>query len=210
MENPKKSIFSKSWVQSLSGIIVVVLIIVGVLVFKSISSYIKIDNGNITSPIISVSPEIPGYLIDVYVSVGERVVSGQALAQVGTETLTAKTNGIIIFVNNVPGQYFSYANSVIKMIDPKEFRLVGTIKEDAGFSDIKIGDTAVFTLDAFPNKEFLGIVDEIAETSKDSSVVFSISDKRELKDFTIKIKYDVTNNPEIKNGMSAKIKVYTK
>jgi len=210
MENSKKNIFSKSWFQSLLGIIIVALVVSGILVFKSISSYVKIDEGTITSPIISISPETSGILFDVYVKVGDEVKKGQILAQVGAESLTAKTDGVIVYISDVPGQYFTYATPVIKMIDKSEFRLVGTIKEDSGFSKINIGDVAVFTLDAFPGEKFTGVVDEISTTSKDSSVVFSISDKREVKDFTIKIKYDVENHPEIINGMSAKIKVYTK
>jgi len=95
------------------------------------------------------------------------------------------------------------------MINKSELRLLGTIKEDAGFSKIAVGDSVRFYLDAFPREEYVGVVDEISETSKDSSVVFSISDKREVKEFTIKIKYDIAKYPEFKNGMSAKIKVYT-
>ena len=96
------------------------------------------------------------------------------------------------------------------MIDPNELRIVGTLKEDAGFSKIKAGNPVTFTLDAFKGQTYTGVVDEISETSKDSSVVFSISDKREVKDFTIKIKYDNAKHGEFKNGMSSKIKVYYK
>ena len=192
----KESIFKKPWVQSVSGILAVAIVVVLIFIYKSISSYVSIDEGTISAPIISISPETPGVLEKVYVNVGDEVEAGQQLAQVGAETITAKVSGIIIYTSDTPGQYFTYASPVIKMVNKDELRLIGTIKEDAGFSDIRIGDTATFTLDAFPGKEFTGIVDEISATSKDSSVVFSISDKREVKEFT--------------NGMSAKIKVYTK
>jgi len=210
MENPKKSIFTKSWVQSLAGIVAIILIVVAILAYKSISSYVKIDEGTISAPIISVSPEIPGILQKINVKIGDEVKAGQNLAEVGAEILTAKTDGVIVYTNDTPGQYFTYASPVVKMINKEDLRLIGTIKEDAGFSKIKIGDTATFTLDAFAGKSFTGIVEEISATSKDSSVVFSISDKREVKDFTIKIKYDTASHPEFINGMSAKIKVYTK
>ena len=61
------------------------------------------------------------------------------MAQVGAETITAKTDGLIVYTNDTPGQYFTYASPVVKMINKEELRLVGTIKEDAGFSKIKIG-----------------------------------------------------------------------
>jgi len=209
MENPKTSIFKKAWIQSLTGVLVVALIVIGILAYKSISSYVKIDQGNIVAPIILISPENSGILEKVYVKVGDKVIAGQPLAQVGAEILTAKVDGTIIYTSDTPGQFFTYASPVIKMINEKELRVVGTIKEDSGFSELSIGDTAVFTLDAFPGENFVGVIDEISPTSKDSSIVFSISDKREVKDFTVKIKYDTESNSKFKNGMSAKIKVYT-
>jgi hypothetical protein len=53
-------------------------------------------------------------------------------------------------------------------------------------------------------------VEEVSPTSNVSSVVFNISDKRAVQEFTIKVKYDVSLYPEFKNGMSAKIKVFYK
>lgn len=210
MENSKESMFKKPWVQSLAGIIIIILIVSGILFYKSISSYVSIENGTIQAPIISITPETSGILNEVYVKVGDNVTEGQSLARVGSEILTSKINGVIIYTSNTPGQFFTYANPVIKMIDPEELRIVGTIKENAGLTKISVSDTATFTLDAFPGNEYVGIVEEISETAKDSSVVFSISDKREIKEFTIKIKYDTSLYKEFKNSMSAKIKVYNK
>jgi multidrug resistance efflux pump len=210
MENPKESIFKKPWVQSLTGIVIIILIVSGTLLYKSISSYISIDEGTISAPVISIAPETSGALDEIYVKEGDEVTPGQSLARVGSEILTAKVAGIIIYTNNTPGQFFTYASPVIKMIDPNELRVIGTIKEDAGLTKISVGNPVTFTLDAFGNKEFTGVVEEISETAKDTSVVFSISDKREIKDFTIKIKYDTKLHPEFKNSMSAKIKVYNK
>jgi len=211
METPKKeSIFTKPWVQSLTGIIIIILVSSGILFYKSISSYVEIENSTISAPIISIAPETSGILDEVYVKEGDAVIAGQSLARVGAEILTSKINGIIIYTNNTPGQFFTYANPVVKMINPNELRVVGAIKEDAGLTKIKAGDTATFTVDSFTGKEYTGIVEEIGQTSKDTSVVFSISDKRAVKEFTIKVKYDVSEFKDFKNGMSAKIKVYNK
>jgi len=210
MENPKESIFKKKWVQSLTGILAIILIVGGILLYKSVSSYIKIEDGTVQAPVITIGPETSGILDEVYVKVGDTITAGQPLAHVGAETLTSKIDGLVIAVNNNPGQLFPTGTAVIKMINPNELRVVGTIKEDAGFSKISIGNPVSFELDAFPGEKFVGIVDEVSETSKDSSVVFSISDKREVKDFTIKVKYDTELYKEFKNGMSAKLKVYNK
>ncbi len=96
------------------------------------------------------------------------------------------------------------------MIDPNQLRVVGKIDENKGLSSIKIGDPATFTVDAFGGTEFTGIVDEISPTSDQSSVVFSISDKREIKQFDLKVRYDIALHPEFKNGMSAKLRIYAR
>lgn len=211
MENQKKeNIFSKPLVQSLIGIFIALLTTGGILFWKSYSAYVEIEDGTISAPIIEIGPEVSGILDEVYVQVGDEVKAGQPLAHIGAEILTTKIDGLIIGVENAPGQLFVASETVIQMIDPNELRVVGTIEEDAGFSKINIGDPATFTLDAFSGEKYIGYVDEISPTSEESSVVFSISDKREVKKFAIKIKYDVSAYPEFKNGMSAKIKVFIK
>ena len=96
------------------------------------------------------------------------------------------------------------------MIDPAELRVVGRLQEDKGLQDVHIGQRATFTADAFPGKTYEGIVDEISPTSNQSGVVFSISDKREIRQFDIKVRYDIVLHPEFKNGMSAKLRIYAK
>lgn len=211
MENNKKqSMFSKPWVQSVTGISVLLLILISALLYKSISSKVNIELGTISAPIINIAPQQSGILDEVYVHAGDTVKSGQALAHVGGETLYSKISGTILTVANVPGQNFSTNQPVVTMIDPNELRVVGTIDENKGLSEIKLGDMASFTVDAFGSQTFTGIVDEISPTSKESGVTFSISDKREIRQFTIKIKYDNKAHSEFKNGMSAKIDVYIK
>lgn len=208
MENPKQSMFAKPWVQSVSGIIVLTVLSLAFVYFKTISAYISVENSNISAPIISISPETSGILDEVYVKDGDEVKAGQSLARVGAEILKAKVDGVVIYTSNTPGQVFNSSQPIIKMIDPGELRVVGTIKENSGLDKIKVGDPVSFTVDAFDGEKYTGIVEEISETSKDSSVVFSISDKREIKEFTIKVRYNTLSYSKFKNGMSAKIKVY--
>jgi multidrug resistance efflux pump len=210
MENPKKSIFAKQWVQSLTGVLVITAIVVGLLFYKSVSSYIAVEDSTISAPIISISTETSGTLDEVYVKSGDNVIIGQPLARVGAEILKSKVAGIIIYTSDTPGQVFNSSVAIIKMIDPNELRVIGTIKENAGLSKITVGNPVTFTVDAFPGKNYTGLVEEISSTSKDSSVVFSISDKREVKQFTIKVKYDMSLNKDFRNGMSAKIKIFNK
>ncbi len=204
----KKSLVSKPWMQTLAGIFVISLVVGGFLYLKSTSAYVLIDKSEISAPIISIGPEASGILAEVYVKTGDAVNVGQPVARVGAETLSAKVAGTVIGVQNMPGQVFMAGSPVVTMIEPGQLRVVGKLDEDKGLDRIKVGEPASFILDAFGNKVFTGIVDEVSPTADESSVVFSISDKREVKQFDIKIRYDVNLHPEFKNGMSAKIKVY--
>ncbi|MDB5239361.1 MAG: putative secretion protein [Candidatus Parcubacteria bacterium] len=216
MENPatnqsapkKQGMFRKPWVQSLVGIIVIVLLLAGGIAYKSLSARVAIDNSIISAPVIAIGPQTAGILQTVYVKPGDIVTAGQTLAAVGTETLTSKINGVIIETKNTPGQVFASGSSVVSMIDPLELRVVGTLDENKGLSRIKVGDPVSFTVDAFGSISYVGIVDEISPTSKDTSVIFSISDKRPTRQFDIKVRYDAAAHPEFRNGMSAKMKVF--
>lgn len=212
MENSttKTSFFKKPLVQSLIGIVLIVIILVGLLYWKSISTYITIDLSQISAPIINIGPESAGILSEVYVKPGEVVTVNEPLAQIGSEILSAKTSGIVVSIENTPGQVFAPGSPVVSMIDPTQLRVVGKIDEDKGLARIKVGDPATFTVDAFGGKQFTGLVDEISPTANQSSVVFSISDKREIKQFDLKVRYDIASHPEFKNGMSAKLRIYAK
>ncbi|MDB5259464.1 MAG: hypothetical protein JWO73_672 [Candidatus Taylorbacteria bacterium] len=214
-ETPKKGIFSKPWVRSIVGILLIALVVGSALVYKNISSHISIDRSIISAPVIAISPQTTGILDEVYVHSGDHVVAGQALARVGSEILTSKIDGLVIDVSNTPGQVFTGISfvgsaSVVKMIDPNQLRIIGIIKENEGLADIHVGDPVSFTVDAFGGKQFVGTVESISATSRESGLAFSISDKREVKEFDIKVKYDVAAHPEFKNGMSAKMSVFKK
>lgn len=208
--NNKQSIFSKPWVQSLTGIIIVVLALAGLLVWKSLSSHVSIDTSQISAPTIAIGPQTEGVLSAVYVQPGDTVTAGEQVALVGSQVLSAQINGIVIATENTPGQVIMPGTAVVSMIDPGQLRVVGTIQEDKGLADIKVGQPVTFTVDAFGNQTFTGVVDQISPTSNESSIVFNISDKRQQQNFDVKVRYDIVAHPEFKNGMSAKITVYTK
>jgi multidrug resistance efflux pump len=88
--------------------------------------------------------------------------------------------------------------------------VVGTIDENKGLSDIHVGQMASFTVDAFGSKQYSGVVDEISPTSNQTDVVFNISDQRETQQFNVKVRFYQQKYPELKNGMSAKLTIFTK
>jgi len=189
-------------------VIVLFALVGGFLYWHDMSGKVYIEKAQISAPVIALSPSAPGVIDKFYVQEGDEVSQGQKLAKVGDEIITARTAGVITWIQNTPGQMVSPSQPVVKMIDPREFRVVGRIAEDKGLVDIKPGQKVAFTVDAFPGKQYNGVVDSIGTTARDSDIVFSISDQREEREFDVNAVYDIQAYSELKNGMSAKMWVY--
>ncbi|HEX4103968.1 MAG TPA: HlyD family efflux transporter periplasmic adaptor subunit [Candidatus Paceibacterota bacterium] len=195
-------------------IVVAVVIIVGIgggAYFYASSKTIYIDLSQIQAPLINLSPNDAGTLQQVFVQVGDTVTTGEPVARVGNEIVTAQTNGIIVSVDQNIGEYENTLTgqaTVATMIDPTQLRVVGNLDENKGLADVQVGDPATFTVDAFGGEQFKGVVDEVSPTSEQSDVVFNISDQRPTNQFAVYVRFDSTQYPQLKNGMSARIWVY--
>ncbi len=180
----------------------------GVAYWKITSATIYTDQAEISAPLIQLGPDQSGVLKQLFVQEGQTVGVNTPIARVGDNLIYTNTSGLIVQVNNMIGALFNPGMPVATMINPNDLRVVAQVEEDKGLQSVHVGQKVMFTVDAFGGKQFEGVVDEIAKTSTDSSVAFSISDKRPEKNFTVKITYDVQNNPELLNGMSAKVWIY--
>jgi multidrug resistance efflux pump len=169
---------------------------------------IAIDTSEIVAPHIALSAKVAGTLEEIMVKEGDLIGSNTPVARIGDQLVKSDRAGLVIGVNNNIGKNFNPGEAVVTMIYPDELRVVGHIAEDKGLNAIKIGQRALFTVDAFGSQEYAGTVDAISETSNDTSVVFSISDKRPEKQFDVKVRFNITEYPELKDGMSAKIWIY--
>ena len=191
------------------ALFVVIAIIIGSLaIWFNLQSRIYIEKAEIYAPTISLAPITPGILEKVYVAPGDNVGKHKVVALIGGNQLKTESDGIIISVQDTPGQLVSGQTPIVQMINPEELRVIGHLDEDKGLSDVVIGQKVVFTADAFGSKEYVGYVDEISPSAREGDIVFSISDKRQIKQFDIKAKFDVDKYPELKNGMSAKMWIY--
>lgn len=184
--------------------------IAGIAYFLVSSKQVSIDKAMLAAPTVVLAPSASGTLNHVYVSAGDMVAPNTVVAEVGTELLKATAGGLVISANNDEGATVAAGTPVVTLIDPSELRVVGQIDENKGLSKIAVGDAATFTVDAFGGKTFTGVVDEVSPTSHASGVVFNISDQRQTQSFDVKVRYDAAAHPELKNGMSARIYVYTR
>ena len=174
------------------------------------SSRINIENCFVEAPIVALSPKNGGTLEKIYVNEGDTVQENQVVAEVGQELVKTTDAGIIVKADNSIGNFFAPGSPVVSMIKPTDLEVVAQVDEDKGLTDIQVGQAAFFTVDAYGAKQYQGIVDEVAPSSRQSDVVFNISSQRQVKQFNVKIRFDSSRYPELKNGMSAKAWIFKK
>ena len=190
-------------------LIALTVIVAGLNYYENQQNQIYVDQATITAPIISLAPANSATLDRVTVKEGDKVTKGKIVAYMaGDVPITAGASGLVIWVQNTPGQMFTSQTPIVKMIEPSELRVIGKVEEDKGLSDIKVGQKVMFTVDAFGSKQYYGVVDTITPTADTASVVFSISDKRSEQNFDVKVRYDTYAYPELLNGMSARMWIY--
>jgi multidrug resistance efflux pump len=187
-----------------------ILTIGGFLIFEKTRDRIFIENSIISAPIISLSPDAQGKILKLNVYEGEKVKRGDPLALVGTKTLNAYQDGLVVYANNAIGSIANPQTPVVQMINFSDMRVAGTIDENKGLDKIALGQAVSFTVDALPGKIFWGYVDEISPTAKTTQLQFSVSNQRPTQQFVVYAKFNSYAYPQIKNGMSAKMTVYTK
>jgi len=209
--NKEKKIIKNTRNKIIAVISVVVIILGGIgglLYWNIVSSRVYVENSMISAPVTTLSPTVGGTLQEVFVNVGDSVQTSAPIARVGNELIKAKSGGQILSINTNIGASFAPGQAVATIVDPTDLRVVGQVQEDKGLKYIKIGQEAVFTVDAFGSKEYSGIVDQINPTSDAGDIVFNISNTRQENNFDVKIRFDVNQYPELKNGMSAKLWIY--
>lgn len=185
-------------------------IIGGYAYWKNTSNKIYIEKGEISAPQIDLSAQTGGVLEKLWIKEGDIVTRNQPIAQIGDEIVRSREDGLVIKSQNEIGKNFNHGETVASIIRLEDLRVVGTLSEDKGLKDIQVGQKVVFTADAFGGKEYEGFVDEISSSAKEKGLAFSISDKRPTSEFTIKVRFNTSAYPELKNGMSAEIWVYKK
>lgn len=195
----------------ISGIVILIVLIINAFIFYQIRrDRVFIDNSLIQSPLITISSSTPGKVLEMDVKEGQLVQTGDTLAVVGSETLRATTDGLIVAATDLTGSVVSPQTPLIQMIRPINMRVTGTIDENKGLDVLKVGQIVSFTVDALPGKTFWGYVDEISPSANTQVFSFSTSTERPTQQFTVYAKFDASAYQDIKNGMSAKMTVYTK
>lgn len=210
MKNILKKITSSRKIQSILAGIVILLLVGGVGYYFMTENRIFIDNSLVSAPIVTVTPQSAGVLKQMLVSDGQHVKKGDGLAIVGSDTIRAYTDGIVVMTNDAIGSTVAPTTAIAQVVDPTYMRIDGQLDENKGLEKVKVGQPVSFTVDALPGQTFWGYVDEVSSTARQTQISFSISSERPTQQFDIYVHFDASSYPAIKNGMSAKMTVYTK
>ena len=191
-------------------VVVLVLLIAGYIFYQKTRDRVQIDDSLISAPVIVISPMTSGTLTQMNITEGQTVKRGDSLAVVGSETIRTDTDGLVIMASNQLGSIVNPQTQLIELVRPVDLRVAGTVDENKGLNMIAVGQVVSFTVDAFPGKTYWGYVDEISPSAKQSQISFSISSERPTQQFVVYARFNSLQYPEIKNGMSAKMTVYTR
>jgi multidrug resistance efflux pump len=205
IEQGQKKAGWQRWALPGLGLLLLVLAAGGFWYYLDQQKYVYTDKADIEAPVINLSPRVAGVLKELFVDDGDLVEPFQTVAIVGNETIKSEIAGLVLTVSKNIGTTYSSAIPVVTMIDPEELRVVARIEEDKGLKDVKVGQSVIFTVDAYGSQKFTGTVESISQASRNQDVVFNISDQRQEQEFEVKIKYDRQTNPDFRNGMSAKV-----
>lgn len=184
---------------------------VAIVVFITLTANrVSIEDSLVAGSITIVSPTNPGQLQEIDVYEGQKIKRGDVIGIVSGQSYVSDIDGTVIMANNSIGSIVSSQSPLAEIVNDSQMRIAGTIDENKGLKDIKVGQVVSFTVDAMPGKTFWGYIDEVSPSAKQTQMSFSISSERPTQQFVVYAKYDSTKYPEIKNGMSAKMTVYTK
>ncbi len=190
-------------------VVTTLIVLAGYFFYQMRTGRVFIDDSLVQAPVTSVTPANNGKLTDVLVYEGESVQRGDPIALVGGQMVYADTTGTISMVNNQLGSQISTQTPVAQIVRTHDMRIAGTLDENKGLQDIKPGQVVSFTIDALPGQTFWGYVDEVSPAAKQTQLTFSISSERPTQQFVIYARYNESAYPQIKQGMSAKMTVYT-
>lgn len=190
-------------------LVIALVVIIGFVYWFLNRNKVSTDNATVTAPEIALSPDQPGILRELYVGEGDTVTANEPVARVGDQLVKTNIAGVVVSTSDMVGTLFNPGQAVVTMVDSTALRVLAKVDENKGLVKVAPGDSVVFTVDAFGSRKFQGTVESVIPSAVQSQVVFDVSDKREVRQFTVKIKYDTSVYPEILNGMSAKVTIYT-
>jgi multidrug resistance efflux pump len=205
----------------------------GINYFTQNSGYVTTNNATIGAPLISVSSLAAGQVVDVKVSIGDRVTQQQAIAEVATPrfsdsgsrqglsatpgsgtSVEAPLSGYVAAVWTYPGAIIGAGSPIITLFDDSKIWVTANIDENK-ILNIRPGQTAQVTVDSLGGKILNGKVEAITPATAASFSLLPSSNTS--ANFTkvsqvvaVRITLDDTTGLSLIPGSSVEVKINTK
>ncbi|NLI14065.1 MAG: HlyD family secretion protein [Peptococcaceae bacterium] len=206
-------------------------------VYESIN-YFTTENAQITSDIITLTPEVTGKLKNWDVKEGDLVKAGQVLGKQDLSMMVTSTamnpqtlansadtiiskadikspiDGKVVLSNVVKGQVISPGMEIATIADTSHIYIKANI-EETDITRIKPGQKVDIKIDAYSNKSFTGYVESIGQATQSAFSQYpSLNTSGTFSKVTqlIPVKITITNadNLTLMLGMNATVKIHVK
>lgn len=202
----------RAWLRAhlapVAAAITLIAVVVGSLWAWQVSQRVAIEDAAVSAPSSTAIARGGGVLKEVYASVGDSVEANRPIARLGNEVISSDFTGTVVSIRQDLGAYVAPGQTVATLIDRNGLRAVGRVDEDEGLADLRIGQRAVVTVDAFGRRELTGTVEEVSQQPRQQDIAFSISDTRETREYEVKVRFDGGPDLALQQGMSARLWVY--
>ncbi|TEB12951.1 HlyD family secretion protein [Pelotomaculum propionicicum] len=224
-------------------LIVAVVVLIGgaaggsYFIYESIN-YFSTENAQITSDIITLTPEVTGKLKNWDVKEGDLVKAGQVLGKQDLSMMVTSTamnpqtlansadtiiskadikspiDGKVVLSNVVKGQVISPGMEIATIADTSHIYIKANI-EETDITRIKPGQKVDIKIDAYSNKSFTGYVESIGQATQSAFSQYpSLNTSGTFSKVTqlIPVKITITNadNLTLMLGMNATVKIHVK
>ncbi|PKM78693.1 MAG: hemolysin D [Firmicutes bacterium HGW-Firmicutes-15] len=199
-------------------------------------NYFSTQNAQVTSDMITITPEITGKLKDWNVQLGDQVKAGQILGRQDTSNMITSTalnpqalvnsadtmiskadikspiDGKVIKSNVVKGEVLAPGMEIATIADTAHIYIKANI-EETNILDIQPGQKVDIKIDAYPSKTFQGNVESIGQaTTSAFSTTLSLNTSGTYSKVTQLIPVNIaiinTDNLTLMPGMNATVKIH--
>jgi multidrug resistance efflux pump len=186
--------------------------------------YVKTEDARVAGDIYRIMPRIAGKITALQIAEGDTVVADQIVGQQDTmnlptnmldnATLRAPISGTVIKTLAKEGEVVAPGQAVAMVIDESKLYISANI-EETEVNRVKIGQKVAFTVDAFPDKQLIGHVEEIGEATNSTFSLLPATNTsgnftKVTQRIPIKISIDNSDGIELSAGMNAVIKIFVK
>jgi multidrug resistance efflux pump len=151
-------------------VLVVLGVIGGVAYWAYANQYVSTDNAQIDGDQIAINAPSTGTLTDWDISVGSQVKTNQVVGKIRIlttgpqQTIRSPGTGTVAESPAVSGEYVKGGTNLATAYDFTKIYLTARI-EETDVSDVKIGAPVDISVDAFPDAQFSGVVEEVQSSS---------------------------------------------